>query len=404
MGYDVAVLLAPTFKRAAVAFMVAAIAAGCGLLLGIDELTDPQPGAGGATSSTTSTPTTGNTGGGGDTGDGGGGGTVEGVNNYAYRQQINIDASKKALLAGHTVELVIDHKSMVETGNSRDSGDDVRILRKVGTGWHEVDRVLDANSSWEHATTTIHFELEDGLTGIGEDYFLYYGNESPDTVKADPDIVYLSWDDFDDDNVAQLEISQFGSAEATATVADGVLKLEGRGNKIAGSSDDFVFMSRQLTQDVVFDVQIVKFDGPIGQQAILGGVMIRKALTTDAPHATIGLKQDMKADFVRRADTGGNTEKTLSMTNVPQPTLLRLTRHGTSFTASLLTASKKWESLPSQVIASLNGSVFVGIPFTTDNQTLFASVEIDWYRMRRAADPEPALSLQPVETSPYPDA
>ncbi len=403
MDYHVGVLLVLALRRAVVAVAVVFLAAGCGLLLSLDELTDPQSGAGGAggAASTTASTTSSTSEGGSDTGDGGG--NVRGVDNYSFRRAITI-TPKTALLAHHTIELVIDHASLAADGDSLSSGDDVRIFRKKGGDWQAVHRVVDAASKWNDPATRIHFRLEDGLNAPTESYYLYYGDDDADLPDAEPSQVYLAWEDFSKDTT-QLELNVIGTeADGTANVDKGILRLEGTTAEVTDKTDSFLFVHRQMAEDVVFDVQLAQFDDGLGQDAHIGGVMVRATVEAGAPHVTIGLKHDLTTMVLHRDQQGGDTDEIKSTGKAAQPSHLRLKRVGVTLAASFLTNTGEWEKVAGSLnIAALNGAIQIGIPFATDYA--FASwVDIDSYRMRRAVAIEPEVTLKAVEASPFPDA
>ena len=79
------------------------------------------------------------------------------------------------------------------------SGDDIRIVYWNGSWYDEVDRVLDLDSSWDSATTTIWFQVRAAVSAdsLDSNYALYYGNSSAGSPPADPTRVYLFYDGFE---------------------------------------------------------------------------------------------------------------------------------------------------------------------------------------------------------------
>lgn len=102
-----------------------------------------------------------------------------------------------AVAAGYAVMLAFDHAALVSAGSSLAGGNDVRIRYWDGSGYTEVDRVLDPASRWNSSTTRIWFRLQAAL-GAGTSttaYYLDYGNLQAGPPPANPDNVFLDYED-----------------------------------------------------------------------------------------------------------------------------------------------------------------------------------------------------------------
>jgi type II secretory pathway pseudopilin PulG len=102
-----------------------------------------------------------------------------------------------AVAAGYAVMLTFDHAALVGAGSSLAGGDDVRIRYWNGSAYTEVDRVLDPTSTWNSSTTKIWFRLQAAL-GAGASttaYYLHYGNTQAGPPPANPDNVFLDYED-----------------------------------------------------------------------------------------------------------------------------------------------------------------------------------------------------------------
>lgn len=120
-------------------------------------------------------------------------------NDYGYRAQATIITTSDDAPAGYSVPVTIDHAALVAAGTSQADGDDVRVAYWNGTAWTELDRVLDPESSWNTATTTIWFKTSAAVatnTTAGG-YYLYWGNPAGSSPPASRDNVWLFWDDFE---------------------------------------------------------------------------------------------------------------------------------------------------------------------------------------------------------------
>ncbi|MCK4691976.1 MAG: hypothetical protein KAT23_00005, partial [Anaerolineales bacterium] len=99
---------------------------------------------------------------------------------YGYRKELTITAGASDVPSGYSVSLTFDHEFLVDIGRSQSDGDDIAITYWNGSGWVELDRILDPGSSWNTDTTTIWFQTQAAIsaTSSDSDYDLYYGNPS----------------------------------------------------------------------------------------------------------------------------------------------------------------------------------------------------------------------------------
>lgn len=118
---------------------------------------------------------------------------------WGYRERIEVATTTTAAPDGYTLPLTFDHAAMVAAGEALASGDDVRVLRFDGSGWVELDRVLDEASTWGAVDTTVWLRTEApvaaGTTDVS--YWLHHGNPAAGTPPADPARVFLVTEDFE---------------------------------------------------------------------------------------------------------------------------------------------------------------------------------------------------------------
>ncbi|MEK7449617.1 MAG: hypothetical protein AAB019_09050 [Planctomycetota bacterium] len=118
---------------------------------------------------------------------------------YSYKQQLQItNISNQTLGAGYTVKLLLDHYGLAQAGQSLTSGNDVRIIYWNGSTYVELDRFNETTWNRERTLAIISFKTQSAIPPGGADsnYFLYYGNSSAAAPPANPQNVYLFWDDF----------------------------------------------------------------------------------------------------------------------------------------------------------------------------------------------------------------
>jgi uncharacterized delta-60 repeat protein len=115
---------------------------------------------------------------------------------YAYRRQLDIDAA----VSGYSMKLTLDDTTTPTAADIFSeclaSGNDFRVVWYDGCVWIDLDRELESFTS---SNITVWFRIQepDGWAGGPSNYWLYYGNSSPDPLKEDKAAIYDLWDNFD---------------------------------------------------------------------------------------------------------------------------------------------------------------------------------------------------------------
>lgn len=136
-----------------------------------------------------------------------------------------------ALPSDYTVEVTINHQKLVAEGRSRADGEDVRIVRWNGSSWGtERDRVLAPGSSWNSASTRLHFRVEAAIAAntTNREYYLYFEQPSASGAPKNGENVYFFYDDFEGsvlDTTNRWDVLQEGSS--TYSLENGRLFLRG---------------------------------------------------------------------------------------------------------------------------------------------------------------------------------
>jgi len=92
--------------------------------------------------------------------------------------------------------------ALVIAGKMRADCNDLRIARFAANTWTQLDRqVINCNT----ASSTIWFKLQADIAANGADasYSLFYGNANAPAPPANLNNVYLAYDNFDADTLAQ---------------------------------------------------------------------------------------------------------------------------------------------------------------------------------------------------------
>lgn len=130
-----------------------------------------------------------------------------------FRRRIDVTAGAVVTPNGYTTSLTFDHTSMVADELSLADGSDLRIWRHDGTTWTELDRVLDQDSSWNSAQTTMWFRTQEAIAADATvSYWLYFGNDAPAPPLDDPANVWLVTEGFDDGTTGVFEDRTGGTA------------------------------------------------------------------------------------------------------------------------------------------------------------------------------------------------
>jgi len=406
-------------RRAATALVLAGACASCSSLWGIDELSYDATGSGavgGATASGAGGSTGGASTGGG--GLGGTGGTTTTTStgtagakpfveaDYGFRQPIHIGTGGSSPPAGYSLALSLDHAALVVAGHALASGNDMRIVRKLGGALIELDRVLDPACLWDATPTVLWFRTVDAIAANGADdtYYLYFGNPGAVDPPADPAAVYEVWDPFDGQSLDPAwTFSTIGQASGSVEMLGGTVRLHGSTGTIYYSADDFVFLHRDLAGDFRAETRIIARGGTPVQHAVLGGVMVRASLAPGSRHRTIG---PVEASYARmsvyRLTDSTAADYVSNYGSHVLPEVEAVVRLGSVTRTQHSADDLTWVTLGTdQTFAQpVADPVLVGIPFSTDSGG-DGWVDIDWFRARKVVDPEPTVTLGSVETGPF---
>jgi hypothetical protein len=108
--------------------------------------------------------------------------------------------------AGYSVFVTFDHAAWVEAGLSLANGRDVRVVRETGTTRVQLSRVVDPESGFNRADTTLWFPLHAGIAAGSTDtsYAIYFDHPNPGWPPSNPDNVFRFADFFNRDNSTDI--------------------------------------------------------------------------------------------------------------------------------------------------------------------------------------------------------
>ncbi|MCP4847823.1 MAG: hypothetical protein GY899_07755 [Verrucomicrobiaceae bacterium] len=161
------------------------------------------------------------------------------------------------------------------------------------------------------------------------------------------------------------------------------LTLEGEGHDIGGNEDEFHFVYSPMSGEGTITARIVR---PMSSQWTKPGVMMRKTLDSDSPHASVLLLPHWSGALVSRSEKGGETStgnpRPLSEAHVIKknrlstPYWVRLIRFRNTFTGYMSRDGFKWKELGSVEI-NLGSTFYVGLPACSQLTNVTTTVTYD---------------------------
>jgi len=148
----------------------------------------------------------------------------------------------------------------------------------------------------------------------------------------------------------------------TATHASGTFILNGSGDDIWNSADDF----RYVYQVASGDCSVVAKVNAVGNTHgwAKAGVMIRETLNANAEHASVFVTPANGVAFQHRATTGGASAN-VNTTGLAAPYWVKVTRVGSTFRAYRSPDGSSWTQIGSAATISMTSSVYIGLAVTS---------------------------------------
>ena len=159
----------------------------------------------------------------------------------------------------------------------------------------------------------------------------------------------------------------------------GVVALEGSGNDIWGSADQFRYAFQTLKGDGQIIAHIASQDATASWAK--AGVMIRQDVTSSSPHALMALTPDHSAIFLWRSTTAGMSHRISALTKDAVPYWVKLVRSGNTFTG-YASSDNKMYTMISSVVIPMATNVYIGLAVTAHtnlllNRSVFDSISIE---------------------------
>lgn len=165
--------------------------------------------------------------------------------------------------------------------------------------------------------------------------------------------------------------------QAGSTVVDvntGTYTVTGGGADIAGTSDQFRFVSQSWTGDgrIIARVASLQNTHPWAK----AGLMFRESTDSDSVHANFFLSSLNGTQLVHRESTGGATIADAHVPGVAAPYWLRLERHGSTFTAWQSPDGDAW-FLSGAATFAMGADVWSGLTVTSHEDALLSTAVFD---------------------------
>jgi len=156
------------------------------------------------------------------------------------------EGSDTPLDAGYTIRITIDTSALVSTSKMEADGSDLRIAYWNGSGWVELDRIVEEINT-DH--TRVWFQTQDLIDGSDDNYYLYYGNTEASSPPEDWANVCVVGDDFSDGSLTS-DLHPSSNGGVTITEIGGELRIE-----MGTSVSDASIVSTQLPTDRAFTLR-----------------------------------------------------------------------------------------------------------------------------------------------------
>jgi hypothetical protein len=175
---------------------------------------------------------------------------------------------------------------------------------------------------------------------------------------------------------------------------NGVWATYGGGTDIAGTSDQFHFISEALPGDGSLSAH-VEYQTNSNTFA-KAGVMMRASSAANAPFYDIVACPDGNV-YVQYRDSAGGTAATLASFSDVVPAFLKITRVGTTFTAYTSSDGKQWTIVgnSTRIMNTLGGTLLQGIAKTSHSAGVLGSAIIDQISSGGPMTPPASVLLTP---------
>ena len=163
------------------------------------------------------------------------------------------------------------------------------------------------------------------------------------------------------------------AVKGQTTYSAGAFSVTGGGADVWGTADQFQFAYTQIDGDVDIVTRVASVQNTnVWTKA---GAMIRASLDAGSAHGSMFVSASRGAAFQRRRTTGATSLSTAGST-APAPMWVKLSRRGSTITASQSTDGSRWTTVGSDTI-TLPSRVYVGLAVTSHDASAAAKSVLD---------------------------
>jgi len=190
------------------------------------------------------------------------------------------------------------------------------------------------------------------------------------------------------------DIGSVGAA-GSASYSGGTFTVKGSGADIWNTLDEFQYVYVPLNGDGTITARVASLQNT--NVWAKSGVMIREGLSDAARHAFMAITPGNGAAFQRRTAVGGASTHT-SGPMVVAPYWVRVTRVGSTFTASVSSDGAAWSVVGSDTIAMASGA-YAGLALTSHADgvictSTFTNVSVTGTGFRQDPGPDGIVSME----------
>ncbi|TYA12213.1 family 10 glycosylhydrolase [Paenibacillus faecis] len=252
---------------------------------------------------------------------------------------------------------------------------------------HPVDIVATLDNDWtDDEYQEVYKGIRDNYPGVKRLSFFAYGtwpeaelakiNER--TTWPTPDWTPPVEQDYPAQLPAGWKARNIGSMPGNAAYHSSKKQftMSSRSTDIWGRADQLNFVYQPVKGDAEMTLQVRSMDLMSGWAK--AGIMIRESLDADSKHADMMLTSENGAAFQYRVDTKGITADRTA--DASTPSWLKLSRKGNTFTGSISTDGKKWQTVGT-VNISMSRQVYIGMALSNPgddpgSKAVFGNVKI----------------------------
>jgi outer membrane protein assembly factor BamB len=180
----------------------------------------------------------------------------------------------------------------------------------------------------------------------------------------------------------------------TQSLSGSVWTIAGGGSDIWGSADHFHYVWRPLSGDGTVSVHVISQTNT--STWAKAGLMLRLSTDPSAPFYDVMMTPANGVAVQYRAATGGSAQQAVDLSSLTLPVYLRITRSGTTYSASTSPDGVTWKTIVGSTVAipALGGTLLAGLAVTSHNNGALSTATFDTVTMPTTA----AITCGPAAT------